>query len=60
MTPLTDYTDRCGSCKFFKPAYSNGRITKSGRCHKRQYISKHRASDKACLQYFEDDQNKGE
>lgn len=54
MKALNDYTGRCGSCKYYKASYKDGRITKMGKCHKRMKLSKHRASDKGCLEYEEE------
>ena len=54
MKALDDYTDRCGSCKYYKASYKDGRITKMGKCYKRLKLSKHRASDKGCLEYEEE------
>lgn len=54
MKALNDYTNRCGSCKYYKASYKDGKITKMGKCYKRMNISKHRTSDKACLEYEEE------
>lgn len=50
---ITDYTDRCGGCKFWKPSYKYGVPIKMGTCHRRFMTSKHGASDKKCQGYIE-------
>lgn len=51
---MVDYTDKCGSCKYFVPIRKDGKLTRRGSCWFKTHIY-HDASQKKCLRY----ENKG-
>lgn len=57
MEQLKDYSNRCGSCKFFSFLVTKGSLRWWGFCERKDRANYHQASQKACLKYEEDGEN---